>query len=128
MAKRQRGSRSAHRPGGYGPTRAPRSATGTRPADAAGIAAVPAASPAAASPARPSTPSPAVAASASRSTPPKARVRTRQRGDTLAARVAAEESWISDDLRRIAIISGALVLSLLLAWFLLVVLNLSGLY
>jgi hypothetical protein len=83
---------------------------------------------AAASPARVSGTGTAVAASPSRSAPPRARVRTRQRGDTLAARVAAEESWISDDLRRIAIISGALVLSLLIAWFLLVVLNLSGLY
>ncbi len=48
--------------------------------------------------------------------------------DSLQARVAAENVYVREDLRRIATVSGILVAGLAVAWFLFVILDLFGLY
>jgi hypothetical protein len=60
--------------------------------------------------------------------PSRARKRVTVKQDSLQARVAAENVYVREDLRRIATVSGILLASLAVAWFLFVVLDLLGLY
>lgn len=69
----------------------------------------------------------------SASTPATSAARRSRRGakarpDSLQAQAAAEDAYIREDLRRIAKITGSLVIGLLIAWVLFVPMNLLGLY
>jgi hypothetical protein len=133
LAKRTRGSRSAHRPGGHAPTRpsparpgstsapatrATPGASGTSQLDAAVAIAddIEARRPAEAA---------AQLSRASRATPGRAKVKP---NSLLAARAAEEYLYIGADLRRIAMVDAGVFGVLIVLWLLLVVLNLSGLY
>ena len=54
--------------------------------------------------------------------------RVKVRADSLEARVAAEDVYVREDLRRIAVVSSILIASLLVAWVVLVLLDVFGLY
>ena len=130
VAKRLRGSRSAHRPGGQGPSRARR--------DASDSVAPEPASPTLARPVADIDGAVDMVAMESteleieeRVTTPrarKARRGARVRADSLGARAAAEDAWVNEDLRRIGYVSLALVAGLLIAWVLFVPMDLAGLY
>jgi hypothetical protein len=57
---------------------------------------------------------------------PRARIRLRSSG--LDQKAAAETEWVTDDLRRIAVISAIMIAGLALAWVLLVVVGLGDFY
>lgn len=130
MAKRVRGSHSTHRPGGLAPVRSSRPA-GAAPTGGSGV--TPSAwAPIADSPVDPfvvettevtfqdpPTPGPATS---------RARKRTTVKADSLQARVAAENVYVREDLRRIAMVTAILVAGLAVSWVLFVVLNVLGLY
>ncbi len=62
-------------------------------------------------------------------TPRRSRRRVRkQRSGDLAARVAAENVWVRDDLRRIGLVSVVLLAGLAVAWVLFGFLDVLGLY
>ncbi len=139
MAKRARGSRSAHRPGGQGPNRsrktsdeatsAAKDASPTMPAndlltdddysdveiDEIAAAAITAAT----APAEPSEPEPRRR---------RERRRARQRPSDLAARASAEDVWVRDDLRRIGVVSVILLVSLAACWVVFGFLDVLNLY
>lgn len=144
MAKRVRGSRSAHRPGGQGPSRTRRSASDA-PDVIAGDAAVP----------EPElvddvtysevdvevdeVAAAAVAAVATETqagqeqAPPRTRRRDRrrsakQRTGDLTARGAAESVWVRADLRRIGLVSVVLLALLAVGWVVFGVLDVLSLY
>jgi hypothetical protein len=56
------------------------------------------------------------------------RPRTRLRSSGLDQKAAAETEWVTDDLRRIGIISAIMLAGLALAWVLLVVVGLGDIY
>lgn len=130
MAKRVRGSHSTHRPGGLAPVKPIRPA-GSAPG--AGTATTPSAwEPIADSTIdslvvettevtiqEPMAPVPATG---------RARKRTTVKADSLQARVAAENVYVREDLRRIAVVTAILVAGLAVAWVFFVVLNVLGLY
>ena len=146
MAKRVRGSRSAHRPGGQGPSRAKKTSSSAAPApvdvtpdsadqlvtdadelvtdaDSSGIevdeVAVAALAAVAPSPEQPEQ----------ARTPRRARRKARkQRPDELAARAAAEDVWVRGDLRRIGIVSVVLLAGLAVAWIVFGFLDVLNLY
>jgi hypothetical protein len=130
VAKRVRGSHSTHRPGGHVPVRAQK----------------PPATPTAASS---TSPNPAWDADIDQAidsvilettevtiedpvVPVPAAGRTRKRvtvkSDSLQARVSAENVYVREDLRRIAVVSAILVAGLAVAWVLIVLLDVLGLY
>jgi hypothetical protein len=132
VAKRVRGSRSTHRPGGQGPSRTRKTTDGSTTAaegvsqattgvePEAGIETVDA-----------EYTELAVAESAPAPEPKRARRarrRTKSRPDDLAARAAAEDVWVREDLRRIGIVSAVLIGGLAVAWVLFVLLDLLSLY
>ena len=130
MAKRVRGSHSTHRPGGQAPTRPQKPTTASAVSSASGDVAsaadidqaidsvvletteVTIADPVAPAPWRQS----------------RARKRVTVKADSLQARVAAENVYVREDLRRIAVVSGILIAGLAVAWVLFVLLDLLGLY
>jgi hypothetical protein len=57
---------------------------------------------------------------------PRRAVKVRQ--DSLQARIAAENVYVRDDLRRIAVVSAILFAALAAAWFVFVFLDVLGLY
>jgi hypothetical protein len=132
VAKRVRGSQSTHRSGGHAQTRPqkpavappPAAAKGTTPpstwdADidgAIGSVAMQTAEVRMADPAVAQTPG------------SRPRRRTAMKADSLEARVAAENIYVLEDLRRIAVVTAILLVSLAVAWVLFVPLNLLGLY
>jgi hypothetical protein len=56
------------------------------------------------------------------------RARTRMRSSGLDQKAAAETEWVTEDLRRIGIISAIMIAGLALAWVLLVVVGLGDFY
>ena len=130
MAKRIRGSRSSHRPGGQGPSRTKKAAddTTTPAADVseasadvdidAAVGAV------GAEITEIAIEEPAPAAPR----PRRARRGTKIKADSLVARATAEDVYVREDLRRIGIVSATLLAALLIAWVLLVAMDLLGLY
>jgi hypothetical protein len=130
VAKRVRGSHSTHRPGGHATVRPPKPpATGVTAAPTAPGASWDAGIDEAIDslvmettevtiedPVAPERPS------------PRARRRVSVKADSLEARVAAENVYVREDLRRIAVVSAILIGGLAVAWFLFVVLDLLGLY
>lgn len=143
MAKRTRASRSAHRPGGQGPTRAKKtsdaetSSPASRPADVSTaedinvndseveVDEVAAAAVAA-----------STATAASEEPPTGRRSRRRAKGRTskkrnqndLASQATAEDVWVRADLRRIAVVSVILVVALALAYVVFGVMDVLNLY
>jgi hypothetical protein len=144
VAKRVRGSRSAHRPGGQGPNRTKRTSetaplaaddlelagAGESVTDAdyievevdeeavAALAAV--------------TPAPAAEAEAQPQptrSPRRARRSSRkQRSGDLATRAASEDVWVRADLRRIGLVSVVLLVALAACWFVFGFLDVLDLY
>jgi hypothetical protein len=129
MAKRIRGSRSAHRPGGQAPARTRRSPDSVSTAAATGfrddwdegieeaIDIVVLEEAAISFDER--------AAPVAHSRPVK---RVKVKADSLDARVAAEDVYVREDLRRIAVVSAILIVSLIAAWVVFVPLDVLGLY
>lgn len=140
MAKRVRGSRSAHRPGGQGPSRAkktsddaalaPDDVTPASPdelvtdadysevdVDEVAVAALAAAT-------TTKEPEPEQAR-----TPRRGRRRARkQRSSDLPARVAAENVWVREDLRRIGLVSVVMLAGLAVTWVFFGLLDVLSLY
>ena len=133
MAKRTRASRSAHRPGGQGPTRAKKT-TEADVLDAAEDVAASypevevdevAAAAVAASRATPANETPTTGRRSRR----RARGRTSKKGPgDLASRAAAEDVWVRADLRRIGVVSVILVAALALAYVVFGVMDVLNLY
>lgn len=130
MSKRVRGSRSAHRPGGHGPVRIRRTAEAssapgaevTSPAwdadidEAIDLAVL-------------ETTEITIEEAAPIVQPARRQRRVaRVKADSLQARVAAENVYVLEDLRRIGFVTAVMLIGLLLAWILFVPLNLLGLY
>lgn len=127
MAKRVRGkSSAAYKPGGQGPSRSKESDSST--ADPPPVDVDTAIDDAAGEVVMETT------EIAIEETAPKPRKRktarrsARAKADSLAGRAAAEESWVREDLRHIAIITAILVTALVIAWIAFVPMNLAGLY
>lgn len=146
MAKRVRGNRSAYRPGGQGPGGTKQTSEGATSAsddltaatesdeivggvtgdevevDEAAVAALAAATP----PTATSEPTPKRESKRARRR--ERRRSTKQRSDDLAARAAAENVWVREDLRRIGIVSVILLVALALAWVVFGMLDVLSLY
>lgn len=145
MAKRTRASRSAHRPGGQGPSRtkresgaeaspaAPVGSTSGRAEDDAvrrsevevdevAVAAVAAAT------TTPEEPPAQERPAGKRSRRRAARSSKRKSQDDLASRAAAETAWVRGDLRRIGVVSIVLVTLLAVSYVLFGMLDVLGLY
>ncbi len=142
MAKRVRGSRSTHLPGGKGPTRSRKTADGsTSPAeDAAREGATLDLEPidasysevevdeiAASAVAATTAPAPAPAPVESKRRR-RAQRQAKSRPADLAARAAAEDVWVREDIRRIGVVSLILIIALALAWVVFVALDVLSLY
>ena len=141
MAKKVRVARSSHRPGGQGPSRSKKTAGAAAGASAQaagasvgseletateGIETVEAeyteitlADP------QPATGTTPVAATTKRR---RTRRRNKSKADDLTARVAAENVWVREDLRRIGIISVVLLAALAVAWILFYAMDVLSLY
>ena len=131
MAKKVRGSTTTHRPGGQGPSRNRKTSSTGSSQDVFDAA-----------DADPSVDiDGAVETVAMQATeigieeaaPATARSRRSRRGmrvkaDSLEARSVAEDTFVREDLRSIGIIAGVLVAGLVIAWVLLVAMNVAGLY
>ena len=145
MAKRTRASRSAHRPGGQGPTRTKKSSDGETSSavpseaevtDAEEIGATYsevevdeiAASAIAAATATQATEEPEPIPGRRSLRRAQGRTSKKRGHDALAARAAAEDVWVREDLRRIAVVSLILVVGLGLAYIVFVVIDVLGLY
>lgn len=140
MPKRDRASRSSHRPGGQGPSRTRKSSDGATPEEEfaaapaeAGLtgpgggevevdeiaAAAVAATATTAAPAAPSDP---------RTSRRRDRRRSRQRPGDLAARAGTESVWVRADLRRIAVVSVILLAALAASWIVFGLVDVLSLY
>ena len=142
MAKRTQASRSAHRPGGQGPSRKKTSGAeaGSSTADeakassteeiGASYSEVQVDEVAAAAVAAASSTQVAEEPTSGRRSRRRARGRssTKKSRDDLASRAAAEDVWVRDDLRRIAIVSVILVAALALAYLVFGVMDVLSLY
>jgi hypothetical protein len=133
VAKRIRGSRSAHRPGGQAPVRARRgpepNASSPVPSstwdadidEAIGVVVLE------------ETAITIQEGPTSQERPtsmPQARPakRVKVRADSLEVRVAAEDVYVREDLRRVGVVSAILISALVVAWIVFVVLDVLGLY
>jgi hypothetical protein len=128
VAKRVRGSRSTHRPGGQGPSRTKKTSDDAAAADDVSTAADVDIDGAVESVSGEYT---ELAIEESSPTPTKRRRARRSpkvKADSLEARVAAENIYVRADLRRIGMVSVVLVVGLAVAWVLFVMLDLLSLY
>ena len=125
MAKRVRGQRTTHRPGRVGPARPDREPT-TRISSTGAV--TPIAAPSTTRVAAPSGPVVGTASAGALAATRDPRARTRLRSSGLDQKAAAETEWVTDDLRRIGVISAIMVAGLALAWVLLVVVGLGDFY
>lgn len=123
MAKRVRGSRSAHRPGGQGPSRTSKNDASSAEASVdvdidAAVESV-------------GTEYTELALEETAPAPVKSR-RTRRatkvKADSLQARSAAEDVYVREDLRRIGVVSVILVVSLMVAWVIFAFMDVLSLY
>ncbi len=131
MAKRVRGSRSTHRPGGQGPSRTGKSDTSTAADEGVSQATADDGIDAAIDTIDANYSEIAIEEAAPVAAPAKsrrARRRTKTKPDDLAARAAAENVWVREDLRRIGVVSVILVVGLALAWVVFVPMDLLNLY
>jgi hypothetical protein len=130
VAKRVRGSRSAHRPGGQGPARVRRAGDAAAPTTGNRPAVTPQAD---IDEAIESVMLETTEITIEESDPVESQARPPRRGvkvkaDSLQARVAAENVYVREDLRRIGTITLILLGALVIAWVLFVVLDLLELY
>jgi hypothetical protein len=130
VAKRVRGSRSAHRPGGQGPVRTRRTGEASTPS---GSEVTPSTWDADVDDAIDLVVMETMEVSIEEPTPVvqstrRQRRATRVKADSLQARVTAENVYVLEDLRRIAFVTAILFIGLLVAWVLFVPLGLLGLY
>jgi hypothetical protein len=129
VAKRNRGSRSAHRPGGQAPARARRapdagtSGHGSAPTSSWDADIDSAIDLVVLEENTLALDEPTPASQAAR---PAKRVKVR--ADSLDARVAAEDVYVREDLRRIAVVSTILIASLVAAWVVFVLFDVLDLY
>lgn len=142
VAKRTQASRSAHRPGGQGPSRKKTSGAeaGSSTSDeaeassaeeiGASYSEVEVDEVAAAAVAAASSTQVAEEPTSGRRSRRRARGRssTKKSRDDLASRAAAEDVWVRDDLRRIGIVSVILVAALALAYLVFGVMDVLSLY
>ncbi len=132
MAKRVRGSRSTHRPGGQGPSRAGKSDTSTAADEAVSQATTDDGIDTAIDTVDADYSEMIVAEAAPAAAPAKSRRARRRtnkaRPDDLAARAAAENVWVREDLRRIGVVSVILVVALAVAWVVFVAMDVLNLY
>jgi hypothetical protein len=139
VAKRVRGPRSTHRPGGQGPSRVSREERATpsgrsavqAPEPAVGTASVPARPPDTVSPEVPAPPAPRPRTAPRTEAAASARVsrtRSRARADSLASRASAELVYVTDDLRRIAVVSLVMLVVFGVIWLLLAVIDPLSVY
>lgn len=142
MAKRTRASRSAHRPGGQGPTRTKKTSEAETSAATSPAADIGTAGDMAASYSEVEVDEVAAAAVAASATTPaseepttgrrsrrRARGRTSKKGHAdLAARATSEDVWVRADLRRIAVVSVILVAALALAYVVFGIVDVLNLY
>jgi hypothetical protein len=129
VAKRVRGSHSTHRPGGQAPTRPQRPPTASAVTSASGdVATADGIGLAIDSVVLETTEVTIADPVAPALTSSRARKRFTVKQDSLQARVAAENIYVREDLRRIAVVSGILISGLAVAWVLFVLLDLFGLY
>jgi hypothetical protein len=129
LAKRVRGQRSTHRPGGVGPARLDRESTVVRRTLATPSAAP--TDPGGSGSDATVVPGPVPTSSATRTSSlalRDARSRTRLRSGGLEQKASAEAGWVTEDLRRIAVISAIMLAGLALAWVLLVLVGLGDFY
>jgi hypothetical protein len=130
VAKRVRGSRSAHRPGGQGPSRTSKSSSADSAAasDASDVV-VDADIDAAVESVGGEYTELAIEETAPK--PVKTR-RTRRsskvKADSLQARAATEDVYVREDLRRIGVVSVILVVMLIVAWIVFVAMDVLNLY
>jgi hypothetical protein len=129
VAKRVRGSRSSHRPGGQGPSRtktdeASISDPALAPDASAGVDIDAAVGTVEAGYTELAIDESAVPATKTR----RVRRTTKARSDSLSVRAAAEDAFVREDLRRIGVVSLVLVIGLAVAWLLFVAMDLLGLY
>jgi hypothetical protein len=127
VAKRVRGSHSTHRPGGQGPSRNKK--TGEEMSSDAGTTAPVADIDGALQTVESSYTEIAIDESApAPRTSRRARRSTKAKSDSLDGRVAAENVYVREDLRRIGVVSVVLVVMLAVAWVLFYAMDLLGLY
>ncbi len=130
MAKRDRASRSSHRPGGQGPSRFRK----TGETSASEAAYVTDGSPDVDIDAAVETVESGYTEMAIDETAPattksrRTRRPTKARADSLQVRAAAEDSFVREDLRRISVVSVILIIGLAVAWVLFYAMDLLGLY
>ena len=135
MAKRVRGSQSTHKPGGQGPSRTKK--TSSDPQDAAtateadivatdGTVDIDGAMDSVVM----QTTELAIEEPVAAAPTPRRRTRrgAKAKADSLESRAAAEDVYVHADLRRIGIVSGMLFVALIVAWLLVVPMNVLGLY
>lgn len=123
MAKRVRGQRASHRIGGQAPQRRASEATASRTLTPPVAPDLDAAIDSVFYDAELTIQEPATTV-----VPTKPRRGARIKVDSLDARVAAENIYVRDDLRRILFVSIVLFGALAVCWFLFVFLNVLGLY
>ncbi len=129
MAKRVRGSRSTHRPGGQGPSRTKKTTDEAAAAnEVSDVAADVDIDDAVESVATEYTEIAIEEAAPAPTTRRRTRRAPKVKADSLEARVAAENIYVRADLRRIGIVSVILVTGLVVAWVLFVVMDLLSLY
>ena len=131
MARRTRASRSAHRPGGQGPSRTKKSDGDAASADADAKQTTDADIDAAVETVTAEYTELAIEEAAPAAAPTKRR-RTRRsaraQAESLEGRAAAENVFVRADLRRIGMISVILLTGLLVAWIVFVVMDVLSLY
>jgi hypothetical protein len=128
VAKRVRGSRSAHRPGGQGPHRGRRDRSGASEATDAATALPTADVDGAIDTVTAEYAEVATEAPATTTKRRRQRRSARAQAESLEGRAAAEGAYVREDLRRIGIISLVLLVGLVIAWILFYALDILNLY
>lgn len=128
MAKRVRGSRSSHRPGGQGPSRSRGTNDPGADTDFDGEGLVGPDIDAALQTVEAGYTELGVDTAMHATPSRRSRRSTRVRADSLSVRSTAEDAFVREDLRRIGMVSAVLIIGLAIAWVLLVAMDLLGLY
>jgi hypothetical protein len=130
VAKRVRGSRSTHRPGGQGPSRTSKTSdAATTAAGDESDASIDANIDATVESVAAEYTELAIDETATPTTKPRrTRRSTKVKADSLQARSAAEDVFVREDLRRIGIVSAVLIAALIAAWVVFVVMDVLNIY
>jgi hypothetical protein len=129
VAKRVRESRSTHRPGGQGPSRTKKNGDEAATSAAGSEATADADIDAAVDSVDASYTELAIEEAAPATTKSRrSRRAPKVKADSLTARVAAENVYVREDLRRIGVVSVVLLTGLAVAWVLFYAMDILGLY